>query len=320
MKLVILFIFFILKSSSCQNEGLSCSYSIYNYNFYECDLLIQNPNGLNNFAYISGTHLTGKSDSSVSMIKITQKSNSPNLPAIICEKFKNVRSIDISMTGFEKLDQYSLKGCLQLESFIVINNELKVIDERAFELNTNIRKIMILSLSLNEIPERLFQNQLNLIDLSIAWTSISDFPSYTFAGLKNLEYLSLIQNKLTKLKHSWFAPLTKLKSIALSGNDIEELPKYIFSQQLQLENLLFSNNKIKVISSESLEGLYKLNQCNFGDNQIYAIDENFVINSNRSYLIFDNNLCVSESFYKDSAPTVARKCFDNYRILEENSR
>jgi len=87
-----------------QNEFLMCGFSYSNY-IYTCSLMIFNPNGLDNFTKIEGTHLSGYSDGHVTHITRGKIISSPILPSIICEKFKNIQKIVFTPSEIEKITE-----------------------------------------------------------------------------------------------------------------------------------------------------------------------------------------------------------------------
>ena len=263
-----------------QNEVLSCVYSQYSYYGYTCDLTIKNLNGLNNFQYINGTHINGKSDSDVTNVVFAYGSNSTSIPSIICEKFKNSKYFTIESKGITEINEYSFPNCENLVNLRINFNNIKKVYKNAFSKN------------------------LQLEMLSILVSEIITLPVNVFPGPGNkLTFLSLAANKIKVLKPEWFENLVNLTTLDLRSNEIEELPLNIFAPLKNLQQFLMGENKLKVLSSKSFFDISKVS-FEFHTNQLNAIDENFekLINFKS---VFYNNICIN-----------IYDCFENFRNLE----
>lgn len=274
-----------------QNEVIKCNYYLQSYsNRYQCDLLIQNPNGLNNFQDISGTHLDGKTDNDVNGVYINYNSDSLNFPSIICDKFKNLGSVEIS-GEVQEIHDYSLKNCINLHSLSISGN-IKKINKNAFTEN------------------------INLLDLRISQTELTTLPVYVFPKLGNsLTFLSLSYNKLNNVKLEWFKALEHLETLRLDNNEIEELPLNIFVPAKNLTTFSMNFNRLKVLSAKSFYNVSKLDYS-FNDNSIEAVDENFIIQSQFIYNKFSNNFCLAADRNTMLTMSYFEKCIENYRAWE----
>lgn len=277
-----------------QSEILSCEYKIDSYFGYTCDLTIINPNGLNNFRDINGKHNVNKLDGDVESVIFNSTSNTSNIPAIICEKFRNLKNIRIIINGLTEIHDYSLANCKNLEGFFIESYNLKKVYKNAFSKNLQLK---YLEISGSEI--------------------LSSFPANTFPNTGNkLTSLDLSSNKINILKPEWFQNLSNLTSLNLYNNEIEELPINIFSSLKNLKNFNIGLNKLKVFSTKSFFDISKFEYYVFHNNPINAIDENFfkIIPFDPSK--FYDILCAPRHYNSIKAFVT---CFENYRAWEKGN-
>lgn len=298
---------------------LSCEYTISGAQ-YNCYLTIQNPNGLNNFQTINGTHLVNKSDDDVTRIYKTSGSVTKNIPSIICEKFKNLLHIDLEQIQIQMVDENSFSGCKKIQHITLTSNRITEVNENAFKQNSELNFLSLWQNQLSNLSETIFSNQQKLGLLWLDINQFQDFPDKIFHPLINLYELHLDTNQLTSIKIEWFETLEKLTVLALERNKIEELPRNVFSPLKILNTLALFNNNIKIIHSDSFSVHPSLEIVNLNNNQIDAIDEMFINNTGISTIHMSNNKCANKTI-TDS--TLARefmraelkKCFENYEAL-----
>lgn len=316
--IISIFIFFIHFHSSLSQE-LSCLYLSDSTHGYRCNLTIQNPDGLNNFSDISGTHLTGMTSDNIRTILAAPGSYSPNIPSIICEKFKNSIRIEFIDVGIEYIDENSFKGCGKLAFLILQVNKISEVHENSFIHNTDLSVFFFDRNQLSTLPENLFVNQQKLRSLILRSNKLSDLPKNIFNNLTKLDYLNLSNNQLKVLKNAWFVHLESMEILLLSMNQIEELPVNIFSALKKLTRLNLDNNKLQIIKSVSFEISPNLTDVSFSQNQINAIDEEFInIIPVRRLDMMRNNcsneLITDHTVARESMRSKLRKCFENYKI------
>lgn len=290
LNLVLLFLVKIIQIKG-QNEELNCVYS-QSYYVYSCDLTIQNPNGLNNFQDISGTHINGKSDNDVQYIIFNYDKSSSNIPSIICEKFQNIQYFDIY--GATEINDYSLNSCIKLKSLNVGGN-IKKINKNAFIENVQLETLSISGFQLTTLPVYVFPKSGNI-----------------------LKILRINNSKINALKPEWFKTLTNLENLSLDFNEIEEIPFGIFVPLRQLVSFSMTDNKLYVISSKSFFNVSQLREYQFNNNLIDAIDESFLINSQNGIngYSFFNNFCMPFERYTTYTIKDFKKCIENYRAYE----
>ena len=317
-KLVILIILLNLRSSL--GQILSCSYRNDNDYGYTCDLTIQNPNGLNNFASIGGTHLSGKTNSDVRQVFRIIGSNTTNVPSIICDTFQSVTRLVYSEMGIKTIDEKAFKNCKKLQLVGFTSNKISRIDENAFVENSELLILGINDNHLTGLSENYFKNLQKLTYLGINNNRFSDLPNNIFSSLQSLIELDISASQLKNLRVEWFLPLVNLRFMWTAFNQIEELPRNIFMPLKKLEVIFLDNNKLKVIHSDPFRGLTNLREIYFYNNQIEAIDENFIDNTGVKRLNMNNNLCMNREIFDDSTSRVSMRlalqtCFKNFDDL-----
>lgn len=325
MELKPFLLFLILLASSqvnlAQDEFLSCNYQMVGTR-YVCFLSIYNPNGLNNFQGINGTHLQNKTNEDVvGFASSTGTSISTNFPSIICETFPNLLSISF-VAGMQRINDYSFRGCKIVDSILLPFNQINVVDERSFYENTELQIIDLSENLITEYPENLFINQKKLMLLRLVNNGIRDLPLNLFQPLRNMLLLDMSRNRLSILRNEWFEPLENLIDLNLSENQIEELPPNIFSYSQILNQISMFDNLIRVIHSNSFGVLPSLGYIRLQHNRINAIDELFINNTGISFMQLQNNLCVNmvisdETLERLTMRENLRKCFENFQNLPQ---
>lgn len=319
----ILFVFVNISAIKGQDEFIECySYFVNLPEIYTCFLKIYNPNGFDNFTDISGEHLLGKTDDDVLHISAYITSETPIIPSIICEKYKNLIRISFSMTGLSKIDENSLKNCAKLTSLdIYPENIVDGLDENAFIHNLELQQIHMAVTNLTSLPENVFRNQQKLEFLWLRSNLFSDLPKNVFKPVKNLIGLGLDSNLFTNLRPEWFEPLENLKYLQLTNNQLEELPANIFSSLVNLEQISLDQNKFKVVHSDWFGFLPNLKEIYLIMNQIYAIDEKLLDNTGVNEIGMLRNVCadkniVDNSSTKELIRSVLKQCFENYENIK----
>jgi Leucine-rich repeat (LRR) protein len=309
------------KSSLAQNEKLSCNFFL-SGSFYTCYLTIINPNGLDNFVGVNGTHSGSYTDNDVKNITIYSSSNSvsTNIPSILCAKFKNLATISYNGIRIKRIGVNSFKSCSKVKRINLENNEISEIHEQAFAENFDLQFIEFSGNKMTTLPQNLLTNQTQLQSLDFCSNLISDLPENIFKNLQNLKSLSLCWNQITNLKHEWFLKLTSLQTLNLGTNNIAELPQDIFKPLTSTSNILLSNNKLKVIHCESFGVQPKLTTINLYGNAIFAFDEQFIDDTGLISIFMTDNVCISKNIYdnsqsRDAMRTDLKKCFENYQRL-----
>jgi len=303
-----------------QIDVLACNYTIL-VSKYSCLLTIKNPNELNYFININGSHLGGYRDENVKRIVGNFQPKLSYIPSRICQKFKNIESMDFTRSSIKKLDKNSFKDCKKLSSLILDLNKITKIDNNTFSMNHNLKILEIYKATI--LPENMFLRQHNLETLVLIMKSGFQLPDNIFEPLENLKIFEFKRSKITNLKINWFQSLKNLEILDLSWNKISNLPKDIFSPLKNLLSLSLDHNSLQIIKFDSFGFLPKLEALSLQYNRITAIQRLFIEKSGVRFIAMTNNGCSSESSYDN---TTARRflmlslkmCFDNYVKISRN--
>lgn len=317
-KVVLAIFIFVINFSEIIGQ-MTCNYNNTVYG-YTCHLFINNPNGLNNFGVIGGTHLPGYTDSSVAKITIMPGSISPNFPSYICLKFKNIKEMTIRSLGLTRIDDYAFIGCTGLLDLELFNDPINTIHEKAFIRNLDLQRLWLYGNNITTLPVNVFQYQQRLDYLFIMFNDIKDLPENIFRPLVNLKALDLSSNNLKFLRPEWFETLSNLSDLFIPGNYISDFPKNIFSPLKSLYGFIAFGNKLKMIHADSFGFLPNLTYFSVDTNFIEAIDENLIDYTGITTIIMIGNTCATESIEDDSANrdymrAMLRECFNNYERL-----
>lgn len=303
-----------------QEDSLSCEYSV--FSDYSCRLIIFNPNGLDNFDKIEGTHMEDKTDDDVKEMDNYFYRNhiSTNIPSIICVQFENLERIELRYLEIQNIDENSFKNCKNLSWLDLEHNAISTIPEDTFSANTELKRLILSFNQLTTLPDNLFKNQQNLEFLNLGVNNLSNRLDNIFNPLINLTYLNLSGNQITSLKIEWFSYLTKLKNLYLNTNQIKELPKNMFSSLRELAVIEIGRNNLTVIHADAFGDFRRPQWFDIQSNQIFAVDEMFLNNTNVMFLNILFNVCASQRFQDDSPSRHQiriglRTCFQNYEKL-----
>lgn len=283
-----------------QEEFVSCRFYMDSTYGYMCEPLIYNPNGLNNFVSITGTHLPGYSDNNVANIKGTLGSNTLNIPSIICQRLRNSWSMELKYYGIQRIDDYSFNDCTILSVLSLGYNSIHTISAKAFNRNSVLEHLFLEHNKISSLPENVFLNQYNLTNLLLTGNKIIDIPKNTFKPLKKLRYLLLDANQISNLQFEWFENLSNLAYLNLNNNFITNLPKNIFSQLKLIDYIGVAGNNLKTIHADSFGFLPRLEWIDAYNNQINAIDENLINYTVVRRIDLRSNFCASRSIFDDS--------------------
>lgn len=293
------FLIAIIQVTSVHNQTIGCNYTI-DASKYTCKLIINNPNGLNNFQFIDGIHLAGYTMYHVERLVKGDPSISKNFPSIICEKMRNINFIDVNNMKIERIDEYSFKGCKNLVKLYLQENKISVggIHEKAFNENLKLELIYLQN------------NQLKFYNL----------PGNVFKPLRNLGRLALSFNMISILNPQWFLTLENLKYLHIDDNQLAEIPENTFSPLVNLTELWMFKNMFKVIHSKQFSIHPKLYKIMVQLNQIEAIDEKFIDNVGVTRFELSNNVCANKDINDGSTGRLTMKnelshCFRNYHDL-----
>ncbi|CAG9798471.1 unnamed protein product [Chironomus riparius] len=315
---VILTIFILMMNHNVIFGQLSCAYNMH-FNTYACNLTIHNPDGLNNFDNIEGEHLPGYTDNDVTYMLSVFGSNTLNIPSIICEKFRRLRSIDFHRINIQRLDDYSFKDCPDLSILYLLHNNISIINEAVFSSNSWLRVLFLSGNTLTTLPENIFQHT-TIEYLYLTKNMIVDLPINIFRPLTNLTNLLLADNQIENLRIEWFENNKDLQYLYFDNNKIQHLPENMFSPIVKLYQLTLGFNYLKTIQFNSFGSLQNLWIIDLNNNQIDAIDESILDNTTVKQLNMIGNLCADKNIFDNSISsdvlrTELRTCFDNFNNM-----
>lgn len=298
-------------------SSLSCGY-VDNDGVYSCNLDINNPNGFDNFTEIMGEHEPGYLDEEVAIVSAVLGSKSTNVPSIICERFVNVKTIELNSIGVTKIGENSFKECNKVEKISLKRNSITEINELAFNKNLELNNLALDTNQLTSLPGNVFDKQIKMRYLYLKGNKILDLPDEIFSKLQNLEFLELSGNEISNPR--WFNNLGKLLKLYLHDNKIVELPDGAFSSLQSLTYLTLASNNIATIFSSSFGSLPNLKTVYLQQNIINEIDELFITNTGVTFLNMSKNACV-DKIVTDSTPqreaikNDLATCFNNFKAL-----
>lgn len=236
---------------------------------YECNLILQNPAGVDNFRTIEGEHFYDKTDEDVGFVQIYHQ-NTRNFPSLICRKFENLKEIFIDSSDFSQLNEATFADCLNLTIIYITNNPISKLQSRVFSRNS---KLQLLYLIYNEM------------------TSLSD-DSLDGARVKRI---FLEGNQFTQLESSWFAPVSEtLEYLDVSFNPLQNLTENSFGRLENLQYLFLDVSNFTSIGERTFAGLPRIHLLALRDSQITEFNSQwFSGNSTIRYLYLDGNLLTS---------------------------
>lgn len=199
-----------------QNEYIVCSYGFINSE-YACTLLIYNPNGLNNFLQINGTHVAGMTDGHVSLIVQANGALSKNIPSIICSKFANVQNIELRGIQIQKVDDYSFRNCTNMAYLNLYSNKINEIHEKTFERNEKLSVLYLYSNQLEELPQNLFSPLKDLKTLWIDRNKLKVISSSSFSIHPKLTRFDAEYNQINAIDEK-FIDNVAVTRLDMSGN------------------------------------------------------------------------------------------------------
>ncbi|CAG9811383.1 unnamed protein product [Chironomus riparius] len=275
-KVLLLFLFF---------TDLNISAQVIQYNFkevvstdYRCDCLLMSfKQSYQNSTILSTQHLHNRTDDDVTSFSFKDGSSFQDFPSMICDKFKNLKSIFMKRVVAALIGDKTFDKCTNLEElelYAIHENEL---DDKIFNKNLKFRNVKILSGSLNTISKNVFAclNQtLTVLNLHINSDSFR-FPLNFTTNLTNLKTLQLFIENLVNLPQDFFENLENIENLQMISCNIRNLPKDIFKPLKNLQILNLMSNKLTAIHKDSFGSHPYLMIADFSDNNIISVDPKF---------------------------------------------
>lgn len=158
----------------------------------------------------------------------------PDIKYDYFEKYSNIRELNVSHTGLERLNKTTFKNAIQLQIFNASHNNIE------------------------EIPSLLFIHAENLMKVDFSHNKIKRFDNFALSGVKQLNSLNLSFNYIEKINGDYFDSAMKLTYLNLSNNAIDEIAPNTFLVLENLNSLDLSFNNIKKLNKSAFDGLVRL--------------------------------------------------------------
>jgi hypothetical protein len=113
---------FLLLSSGLTltlGQSIDCIYT----DNYQCLIILNNPQGFDNFTSIGGAHLQNRTNADVTVVS-SYTGTSLNVPSIICEQFPNLIEITLTGRGITTLTERSFAECKVIKRIHLWNNKI----------------------------------------------------------------------------------------------------------------------------------------------------------------------------------------------------
>lgn len=256
--------------SVAYGQSIGCTYS---FNIvYMCQLTINNPNGSNNFAGISGTHIIGFGDADVELVQMYIGSTTI-VPRIICTKFPNIGYFSLVGAGITSIGDTAFDGCLHVKSISLTMNRISSVSENAFVNNSNVETIGLSHNNLATLPENVFANQRNLVHLDLDNNPFQNIPAGLFRPLENVITIRMDGTRTTTINNQWFAQNSALRYLYLNNNAIV-VNANTFVGMTGLNRLYMNNNGITDIPTGTFTPLVSLQYLGLQSNRLTLIRPN----------------------------------------------
>lgn len=247
--------FFLMQAASQMMElDLDCEFGMHEIIFgepeYTCTLSNISFDFTNPFYFIrlTGTHLEGRENSDVTVLRIIDSSIN-TIPTNIFNVLTNLRALEITDSGTIAIIPPSFSFAQRLEYIRLVDNNIPVLFDFSFFLIGS-----------------------TMESLELRGNGITSLDADVFFGLVNLRHLSLGDNNLRTLSPRVFAPLTNLRSLFVYQNFIEILDGRLFNNNRQLETISFERNSINSIGPNILNPLDHLRTLWLVNNNCIDLD------------------------------------------------
>lgn len=318
--LICAFLVVLLKNSLV--EGVTCTYQIDSRdNSYGCILDGQVIRSDTDLSVITGSHLSGYSDESVSKL-LGGNSTIEVFPSAIVNKFTRLRQIWITNNKIKSFPA-PIENCAYLESINLSFNEISSLPQEIFTNCNNLVEIMMIGNGIEAIHVDAFKGLGKLDYLDLQMNNITSLNAGMFEPTPNIIKLNLFDNKISTFPKEIFESLTILAILNLGLNEFTRWTTSLPTMHSSVRVLNLSRNKIKTVEAQDfsslylldelwiggllenipqIEGLNNLTKLNLDYNQIKTVSlESFRVYGRLQQLYLSNNLIESVNFTKASA-------------------
>ncbi|KAH9426548.1 otolith morphogenesis [Dermatophagoides pteronyssinus] len=214
--------------------------------------------------------------------------------------YPHVQYIDLSNNLIKIIPKHFLSTTVMwnITQLILVNNDLEIIEQDAFEMFPNLKvlkisknNLQIISKSwlngLNHLRELdLNYNQINKIDilafealeslisLKIRRNKLNNLDDGSFWGLTNLQKLNLDHNNISEISEGWIYGLESLKELTIKHNSIANIGDNVWNSLRSLIEINLSYNRLQHIRLKTFDKLNSLQTLKLSNNNISYVDDN----------------------------------------------
>ncbi|XP_018615839.1 biglycan-like isoform X1 [Scleropages formosus] len=203
---------------------------------------------------------------------------------------RDTKLLDLQNNVISELGENDFKGLSNLDTLVLVNNQIARIHPRAFLPLHNVQKLYISHNLLTAIPKNLPSS---LLELRINENRIKRVPQGAFAGLNKMNSIEMGQNPIQSsgFEHGAFHGLTlnylrisdakltaipknlpeSLQELHLENNLIQAIEPYDLSHYSNLVRLGLGHNRIRTIDHGSLVYLYNLRELHLNNNRLSGV-------------------------------------------------
>lgn len=259
------------------NAQINCFY-FEDENFgYTCNLFLENSSG-NEFNFVPGPHMPGKSDEDVQVLSAIAQ-NSPIIPKILCFQFPNLVNFTIVGSQVSFLTSSSFAYCQNVQRIELYNNLLTEIPENIFNSVENLRHLDINNNQLTTLSENSFTGT----RLETLFLNLNDFETFNFAALnpinETLENLDLMTNELREIPQGAFQNFKNLKNLNLGANFFIDFPADAFIGLENLQVLFLVGNRIYDLRPSWFNTLWALEELRLEFNLVPSLPARIFANN-----------------------------------------
>ncbi|GLV33960.1 uncharacterized protein CBL_11157 [Carabus blaptoides fortunei] len=171
-------------------------------------------------------------------------------------------------TAQEILQSKTLEKCPNLEELYIIER-LEYIENKAFQMLTNLAYLNLYKNTIKTIPKDMFSNLQNLYKLEIASNNIENIENGTFNNLPRLKTLNLANNRLSSVEEDAMFDIKGIRKLILSGNRITTIKPNVFASSLEILHL--DNNLLTRLGDKTFSNLNHLKELSLSRNKLKKI-------------------------------------------------
>ena len=187
----------------------------------------------------------------------------------------SVTKLDLSGNKLKTLTPGSLAAAHKLESLIVRDNEVSVLDKMTLHSMASLQTVDLSHNHLTALPPDMFLDNIQLEHINLASNNIGTIHLSAFRNLTKLQSLNVSHNSLDHnwIKEDMFADLTRLKVLDLSHNHLSSIDNVLFQQLKMLEYLDLSSNRLETLGSQIVTHLTQLKTLSLANNHLETVSQ-----------------------------------------------